>query len=121
MEAIAHGKPVICLDLGGPAVTVDEHCARIVNTRDKTEEQVIQGIADAILNLCSMPPAEWAEMRHAAVRRAKFYSPDQVIARVYGPLLEPCRSHSSIMKDADLICPSDEYLRSLSAETVNGQ
>ena len=48
VEAIAHGRPVICLDLGGPAVTVDEHCARIVSTRDRTEEQVIQGIADAI-------------------------------------------------------------------------
>jgi glycosyltransferase involved in cell wall biosynthesis len=117
MEAIAHGKPVICLDLGGPAVTVDEHCARIVNTRDKTEEQVIQGIADAILNLCNMPSAEWKEMRRAAVRRAQFYSPEQVIARVYGPLLEPCLSHDI---SSDLICPRDDT-RTQIAEMANGR
>jgi glycosyltransferase involved in cell wall biosynthesis len=89
MEAIAHGTPVICLDLGGPAVTVDEHCARIVSTTDKTEKQVIQGIADAILELVLMTSEDWREMRLAAMRRAQFYAPDQVIARVYGPLIEP--------------------------------
>jgi glycosyltransferase involved in cell wall biosynthesis len=88
MEAIAHGKPVICLDLGGPAVTVDEFCARIVNTGGKTEEQVVQGIAAAIVELARMPSEEWQEMRQAAVRRAGFYTPDLVIKRVYGPLLE---------------------------------
>jgi glycosyltransferase involved in cell wall biosynthesis len=89
MEAIAHGRPVICLDLGGPAVTVDRHCARIVSTRGKTEEKVIQGIAEAILDFARMPSTDWAEMRRAAVRRAQFYAPDLVISRVYGPLLEP--------------------------------
>jgi len=99
MEAIAHGRPVICLDLGGPAVTVDEHCARIVNTRGRTEEQVIQGIANAILELASMSSREWDEMRRAAVRRARFYTPDQVMARVYGPLLEPPVGHSQVAAD----------------------
>jgi glycosyltransferase involved in cell wall biosynthesis len=88
MEAIAHGKPVICLDLGGPPVTVDEYCARVVSTRGKTEEQVIQGMADAIVEFCRMDPTDWEEMRKAAVRRAKFYAPDQVIGRVYGPLIK---------------------------------
>jgi len=87
MEAIAHGKPVICLDLGGPPVTVDEHCARIVSTRGRTEEQVILGIAGAILEFSRMNSVEWEEMRRAALRRANFFAPDQVIARVYGPLL----------------------------------
>ncbi len=88
MEAIAHGKPVICLDLGGPAVTVDKDCARIVSTKGRTEAQVIRGIADAITELALMSSAEWESMRRAAVRRAQFYAPDLVIGRVYGPLLE---------------------------------
>ncbi len=116
MEAIAHGKPVICLDLGGPAVTVDQHCARIVNTRDRTEEQVIRGIADAILNLYYMPSAEWEEMRRAAIRRAKFYSPEQVIARVYGALLEPLHLCDSSL---DLICSCEDSGAQL-RETTNG-
>lgn len=91
MEATWHGRPVICLDLGGPAVTVDKDCARIVSTNGKTEEQVIRGIADAILELARMPSNEWDEMRRAAIRRAEFYLPDRVIGRVYGSLLRPCR------------------------------
>ena len=94
MEAIAHGTPVICLDLGGPAVTVDKHCARIVSTRNKTEEQVVEGLANAIFDLCHLSSAEWEAMRTAAVRRAQLYAPQKVIARVYGPLLMPGLPHS---------------------------
>src|ERR1035438_5848043 len=54
MEAIAHGRPVICLDLGGPATTVDEHCARVVNTKDMSEIQVIREMARAIRELAQM-------------------------------------------------------------------
>jgi glycosyltransferase involved in cell wall biosynthesis len=96
MEAIAHGKPVICLDLGGPSVTVDEDCARIVSTRGRTGEQVIHGMADAILELACMTSGKWEEMRRAAMRRAQMYSPEQVIARVYGPLIEPGTGGSQV-------------------------
>jgi glycosyltransferase involved in cell wall biosynthesis len=89
MEALAHGKPVICLDLGGPATTVDEHCARVVNTKDMSEIQVIREMARAIRELAQMSPEEWLEIRRAAVCRAAFYAPDLVIGRVYGPLLKP--------------------------------
>jgi len=88
MEAITHGKPVICLDLGGPAVTVDAHCARVVNTQGKTEQEVIEGLTDAIVEVCRMPDSDWEKMRLAAVERARYFSADRVIARVYGPLLD---------------------------------
>jgi len=87
MEAITHGKPVICLDLGGPAMTVDPHCARVVNTQGKTEQEVIEGLTDAIVEISLMPDCDWEQMRVAAVERARHFSPDRVIARVYGPLL----------------------------------
>jgi hypothetical protein len=35
-----------------------------------------------------MPAGDWEKMRRAALRRAQFYSASQVIARVYGPLIE---------------------------------
>jgi glycosyltransferase involved in cell wall biosynthesis len=110
IEAIAHGRPVVCLDLGGPAITADPHCARIVKTSGKTEEHVIHGIADAILELARMNAQDWEEMRRAAVRRAQYFTPDQVIARVYGPLLEPCAqdSHADLRgpQIAGLVCSS---------------
>jgi glycosyltransferase involved in cell wall biosynthesis len=96
VEAIAHGRPVICLDLGGPPVTVDPQCARIVSTSGRTEEQVIRGIADAILELARMTSEEWERMRYAAVRRAHFFTPDQVISRVYGPLMCPAIGESNV-------------------------
>jgi len=87
MEAIAHGRPVICLDLGGPAVALDQHCARIVDTRGKTEEQVVDGLARVILELSQMSSSDWEEMRLAAVRRAQAYSPEKIISRVYERVL----------------------------------
>jgi glycosyltransferase involved in cell wall biosynthesis len=90
VEALAHGRPVICLDLGGPPTTVDGDCARIVSTRGKTEDQVTRGLADAILELGRMTSVQWEKMRRAAIQRARFYTADEVVARVYGPLLKPC-------------------------------
>lgn len=88
MEALAHGLPVICLALGGPAVTVDEYCARVVDTREKTESEVAESMAASIQEFAEMSASEWREMRIRAVRRAKFYTPESVIDRVYGPLLK---------------------------------
>ena len=30
LEALAHGLPVVCTDLGGPGVIVNERCGRVV-------------------------------------------------------------------------------------------
>lgn len=95
MEAIAHGKPLICLDLGGPAVTVDQCCARIVTTRYKSEDEVVAGIAEAVIDFARMSASEWESMRRAALRRAATYGPEQVISRVYGTLLELPRYYNS--------------------------
>jgi glycosyltransferase involved in cell wall biosynthesis len=89
MEAIAHGRPVICLDLGGPKITVDPTCARIVATAGKSEAQVVESLADAIANLAGLSDEDWAEIRRAAIRRAEYFAPQQVIARIYGPLAGP--------------------------------
>jgi glycosyltransferase involved in cell wall biosynthesis len=88
MEALAHGRPVICLALGGPAVTVDDHCARVVSTKGKTEAEVVEGMATFIQEFADMPASAWREMRIRAVRRARYYTPQSVIDRVYGPLLK---------------------------------
>jgi len=103
LEAISHGKPVICLDSGGPAVIVDEYCARVVETTKKTEEQVCRGIADAILELCTMSGEKWKEMRLAAVRRARYHEPALVIARIYGSLLVPNELDSHGLSDSGLV------------------
>jgi len=51
LEALAHGVPVICADLGGPAAIVTGECGRVVSTNDKTDAQVAKHIADHLHHL----------------------------------------------------------------------
>jgi len=51
LEALAHGLPVICTDLGGPKTIVNYRCGRIVATSGRNAEQVTAGLADAMVEL----------------------------------------------------------------------
>jgi len=53
LEAMAAGKPVICLDLGGPAVMVTEETGIKVSAR--TPEQVIADLSSALRRLAEDP------------------------------------------------------------------
>ena len=46
-EALAHGVPVVCLDLGGPGIAVDETCGAAVSTRQRSRLEVERALADA--------------------------------------------------------------------------
>ncbi|WP_424096546.1 glycosyltransferase family 4 protein [Moorena producens] len=65
LEALSHGLPVVCLDLGGPGVMVDETCGRVIKTDGLTEEGVIQKLSDALVEL-----AENSELRQQLSARA---------------------------------------------------
>ena len=49
MEAMATGRPVICLDLGGPAVQVREETGFKIPAHDP--EQAVSGLAEAMVHL----------------------------------------------------------------------
>lgn len=55
LEALSHGMPVVCLDLGGPGVAVDESCGRVVRTAGRSEEEVIERLAAALHELGQVP------------------------------------------------------------------
>jgi glycosyltransferase involved in cell wall biosynthesis len=55
LEAMSFGVPVICLDLGGPAVIVDPSCGIIVNTSGKNERSVVDGLHLALNTLIDSP------------------------------------------------------------------
>ncbi|MFB3814972.1 MAG: glycosyltransferase family 4 protein [Terriglobales bacterium] len=65
LEALANGLPVICLDLGGPGMIVDDSCGRVVSTCAASEEDVIGAIASQLLAL-----ARDAELREHLSRGA---------------------------------------------------
>ena len=51
IEAMCHGLPLVCLDLGGPGVMVNETCGRVIGTDKLREEAVIQALSDALVEL----------------------------------------------------------------------
>ncbi len=82
IEALSHGLPVVCLNLGGPGVMVDETCGRVIETDELSEEAVIQTLSDTLVEL-----AENLELRQdlsegASVRATKFLFND-VVKRIY--------------------------------------
>ena len=47
LEAMAHGLPVVCTELGGPGVMVNERCGRVLTAFDKSSEALAIDIAKA--------------------------------------------------------------------------
>ncbi|RMD67367.1 glycosyltransferase [Candidatus Parcubacteria bacterium] len=68
VEAMAAGRPVICLDLGGPALQVTEETGFKIPAR--APEQVIAGIAEAMRQLTS-DRGVLLQMSQAARRRVR--------------------------------------------------
>jgi glycosyltransferase involved in cell wall biosynthesis len=82
LEALSRGLPVVCLDLGGPQLYIDESCGVVVSTAGRDRAAVEQALADAIGNLLTQP-ARLAAMSKAAAEHAARQSWDAVVARAY--------------------------------------
>ncbi|MEM6806490.1 MAG: glycosyltransferase, partial [Bacteroidota bacterium] len=48
LESLAHGLPVLCLDLGGPKELVDESCGAVIPTKGRDEEACVRAISEKI-------------------------------------------------------------------------
>jgi glycosyltransferase involved in cell wall biosynthesis len=82
LEALAQGLPVICLDLGGPGVIVDDSCGRRVATGQQDEAGVVRALAKHIEELASDPQL-LAQLHQGAYRRACEFSWDALVSAVY--------------------------------------
>lgn len=68
LEAMAAGRPVICLNLGGPAVQVTEETGFKVPA--ETPEQAVSSIANAMIILTG-DLNKWQQMAHACARHVR--------------------------------------------------
>lgn len=82
IEALAHGLPVICLDLGGPKEIVDNNCGYIINTFAQSEKKVVDNLAEAVNSLIANPN-NLSILRHNAIEKSKNYTWSQVVGKTY--------------------------------------
>lgn len=95
LEALSHGLPVVCLDLGGPARLVDDSCGMTIRTRGLSKDSVIRQITDALEKLAG-DPALRDKLGQAGVARVRHFTWPALVDRIYDQdLMKLCNSHPS--------------------------
>jgi len=86
LEAMSFGLPVLCLDLGGPGISVNNTCGRVIPTEDNTEEEVVR-LMSACLSELLCNPAILESLSAGARRRVALFSWQAIVGNTYGQLL----------------------------------
>jgi glycosyltransferase involved in cell wall biosynthesis len=73
LEALSHGLPVVCLNLGGPAAIVDDTCACVIAVTHGDYDRLLDEMAGAMLRL-SANACDWTAASSRAERAAAKHS-----------------------------------------------
>ncbi len=85
LEALGAGVPAICLDLGGPGAIVDETCGRVIATAERSEDEVVAALANALVALAA-DPAQRTGLADGARQRVQDFRWNALVARAFdGP------------------------------------
>jgi glycosyltransferase involved in cell wall biosynthesis len=85
LEAMAHGLPVVCTDLGGPGVIVNPYCGRVVSTGGRSRKQVVSGLVEALREIAAKP-ALYDSLAVGARARARQFKFQSLVASLYPPV-----------------------------------
>jgi len=86
LESLHHGLPIVCLDLGGPGVMVDETCGRVIETNELGESEVIFALSNALLELAENPELR-LRLRKGALARVSEFTFKDVLEQIYRELI----------------------------------
>ncbi|MDD5363776.1 MAG: glycosyltransferase family 4 protein [Gallionellaceae bacterium] len=90
LEAMSRGLPVVCLNLGGPGMLVDETCGIRVEVAGRTRCEVEKALAAALERILAAPEF-LASLRQGAQTRAGQFNWDHLINGVYDGLVPAWR------------------------------
>lgn len=93
LEALAAGRPVICLDTGGPGLQVTETCGFKVPVASR--EEALQSMADAMTQLYQNPELRLRMAAAARLRVRSDFHWGQIAGRTNALYHEVCRSGSA--------------------------
>lgn len=82
LESLHHSLPIVCLDLGGPGVMVNETCGRVIKIDGLAEEAVILALSSALRELAANSELRQRLSQGALERGTKFVFKD-VVKQVY--------------------------------------
>lgn len=87
-EALSAALPVVCLDLGGPGIAVDDSCGAVVPCGDLDADRLAERLSAACAAMLE-DPARMARLRQGAQDRARQFDADHrartTIAQFYAP------------------------------------
>ncbi len=85
VEAMAHGLPVVCLDLGGTAI-VDDTCGRAIKAAGMSRDAVVNGLAHALTELAAADISARTRLARGALLRARHFDWRTVVRRAYSEI-----------------------------------
>ena len=83
LEALSRGLPVICLDLGGPACFVQPGTGSVISTGQKSTEDIVRMLADAIEDYSHAADAQRIRRVSDAIDHANAMTWEKQVGRVY--------------------------------------
>jgi glycosyltransferase involved in cell wall biosynthesis len=85
LEALAYGLPVVCLDLGGPGVMVDNCCGRVIETNGRIQGQVVAELARVLQEYVDNRE-RLQKLSDGALKRIRTLTWHANVANVYGEI-----------------------------------
>ena len=85
LEALSHALPVVCLNLGGPGVMVNNSCGRAINTLDLSSTEVVEKLSDTLRELAGDRDL-LRQLGQGALTRAQNYHWHKLVNNFYTTL-----------------------------------
>jgi glycosyltransferase involved in cell wall biosynthesis len=80
LEAMSSGLPVVCFDIGGPGMLVDQECGRVIRSKGITAAGAASALCDALLEMRS--PELRAALGRAGIEKAARFAWSDKVANI---------------------------------------